>query len=155
MEVSKLTGDEKRVYWVWKGMNARCRNPKNKSYEYYGGRGITISEDWLIAENFLRDMLPRPAGHQLERVDNNKGYSKENCVWATRLSNMKNLRLYKVSTTGIAGVVRRSDAKAVVFRAMLRHDGRRVLQKDFRDFFEACCARKSAELIYVVPHLSK
>lgn len=153
MQVTKLKGDDHKVYQVWKGMMARCTNPKHKSYEYYGGKGVTVSDDWKDSRNFLRDMLPRPPAHQLERIDGEKGYSKENCVWATRLENMKNLKIYKSSTTGIAGVVIRENKKS--FRATLKHDGKSVLHKTFSDFFEACCARKSAELLYIVPNRAK
>lgn len=145
-----MTKDEQRVYWVWAEMLSRCRNPNHVQYHDYGGRGITVSDDWLESKNFMRDMYPRPDGATLDRRNNSAGYSKENCEWVSRLVNNKNKRVYKVSKTGISGVTRRNSS----YRAILRHAGNIVLRKDFLDFFEACCARKSAELIFVAPYLS-
>lgn len=145
-----MTQEEKRVYWIWGDMIGRCTNKKHKHFKNYGGRGISVSAEWRESKNFIKDMSPRPEGMHLDRIDNNKGYSKENCHWVTRLQNNKNKRLYCKSKTGISGVNLRVNS----FRALLRHKGEIVLRKDFRDFFEACCARKSAENIYVKPYLA-
>ena len=64
-------------------MKGRCLNPKHKAYPAYGGRGITVCEKWLKFENFLKDMGERPEGKTLDRKDNDKGYYKGNCRWAT------------------------------------------------------------------------
>lgn len=72
-------------YNTWKGMKARCSNPKATGYERYGGKGITVCSEWFQSfEAFHRDMGDRPAGTTLERCDGTKGYFKENCRWATR-----------------------------------------------------------------------
>lgn len=66
----------------WSNMIQRCTNPKRHNYRYYGGRGISIDQRWLVFENFYADMGERPAHTSLERVDNDRDYGPQNCVWA-------------------------------------------------------------------------
>lgn len=80
------------TYRSWVSARQRCRNPKNERYSSYGGRGITFTDDWDDFKNFLRDMGERPKGKSLDRVDNNEGYSKENCRWATESEQKRNMR---------------------------------------------------------------
>jgi len=78
-------------YIIWAGMKARCTYTKHKSYDDYGAKGITISESWESFENFLADMGERPSvGMSIERKDNTKGYSKENCIWADKYAQAAN-----------------------------------------------------------------
>jgi hypothetical protein len=83
--------NDNRVAVYYKMVN-RCSNPKNGSYKDYGGRGITVCNDWLPRNNgfqrFCLDMGMRPAHTSIDRIDNNAGYSKDNCRWAsTHLQN--------------------------------------------------------------------
>ena len=81
------------IYWIWRSMKARCLNPKHKAWKNYGGRGITVCEQWLDFRGFLADMLPNyQQGLDLDRKDNNLGYFKENCHWVTRQTNCNNKR---------------------------------------------------------------
>ena len=73
-------------------MRQRCENPKHKSYASYGGRGITVCPEWGTFEVFFADMGSKPRGLTLERSDNEKGYSKDNCIWATRSAQAINRR---------------------------------------------------------------
>lgn len=84
------------TYTVWVNLIGRCSNPKNPRYKDYGERGITVCLEWRVFENFLRDMGEKPSGLSLEREDNNLGYSKDNCVWATRFEQGANKRNSKV-----------------------------------------------------------
>jgi len=80
-------------YSVWEAMIQRGTNPKNRDWKNYGGRGITVCSRWLQFSNFLADMGRRPSPNlSLERVNNDLGYSAENCKWATRKEQRANQR---------------------------------------------------------------
>lgn len=82
-----------KPYQVWAEMLSRCRNPKNKAYVNYGGRGIRVCKRWWRFENFWADMkADYHEGLTLERKNNDRGYSKANCVWATRKEQQLNRR---------------------------------------------------------------
>lgn len=79
-------GQTKTPTWQsWQSMHKRCRNPKHPAFPRYGGRGVGIDDPrWHEYLPFLVDMGEQPPGCQLHRKDNDKGYSKENCIWLPR-----------------------------------------------------------------------
>lgn len=80
-------------YTIWSGIKRRCCNINDEAYPRYGGRGITVCEKWLVFDGFFEDMGNRPSkNHSLERVDNNRGYCKDNCKWATYTEQGRNKR---------------------------------------------------------------
>lgn len=81
-----------RIYWVWNAMINRCLNSNANSFKNYGGRGITVCKEWLTFENFYNDMGTPLKGSSLDRIDNEKGYCKENCSWTNRSSQNRNRR---------------------------------------------------------------
>jgi len=94
------------LYQVWCKMVARCEKPNHKEWKNYGARGIRVCQRWLEFSCFLADMGYPPAGHSIERRDNNAGYSPENCYWATPAQQAVNRRTNRVFTIrGVTGCV--------------------------------------------------
>jgi hypothetical protein len=82
-----------RTYKIWLGMKKRCLNKNVKQYKDYGGRGINVCPEWKTSfDAFLKDMGNAPKGKTIERVNNDLGYSKENCVWLPKKEQSKNTR---------------------------------------------------------------
>lgn len=96
------------LYMTWASMRYRCEDPDNPSYPRYGGRGITVCQSWSESfEAFALDMgLPPTPEHTLDRRNNNEGYSKDNCRWATRTEQCLNRGLFSNNTSGATGIVR-------------------------------------------------
>ena len=81
-----------KTYISWEKMKQRCLNLNHPNYKYYGNRGITICEEWLKFKNFYQDMGTRPEEKSIDRINNNKGYYKENCCWSTMKEQANNRR---------------------------------------------------------------
>ena len=89
-----------KIYRQWWSMIQRCSNPNIAQYRSYGGRGITVCEQWKKFENFFADMGDPPPGMTLERINNDKGYEPGNVRWATRLEQAQNRRTNVLLTYG-------------------------------------------------------
>lgn len=96
-----------RMYKTWECMKGRCYNPDFKQYADYGGRGITVCKEWLDITNFV-DWVETKSnwveGLTLDRIDNDKGYSPDNCTFSTRTIQSINQRQQSNNTSGYVGI---------------------------------------------------
>lgn len=91
-------GKDRRLYSIWVDMRRRCNNPDNECYSYYGERGIKVCEEWdcdfipfmkwSYEHGYSKDLT-------IDRIDNYKGYSPDNCRWVTRADNNRNKRKHQ------------------------------------------------------------
>lgn len=87
-----------RIYLIWQNLRKRCLSPDHPQYKNYGGRGITVCEEWRGKHGFLAFLDWALAnGYQddlfIDREENDIGYSPENCRWVTRVVNNNNRRV--------------------------------------------------------------
>ena len=112
------------LYGVWQDMKRRCFDPKRVEYQNYGGRGITVCQYWLDDFwNFVEDVGARPKGCSLDRINNDKGYSKENCKWSTRKEQNQNKRSTYVNTKHKNIYVRRGKYQVILTKPKRKYIG--------------------------------
>ena len=136
-----------RQYNIWNNMKMRCLNPRNKKYNIYGARGITVCDKWLSFSGFWEDMSE---GYDdsltLERIDSDSNYEKSNCKWATYSEQNYNTRIKKTNSSGKTGVS--FDLKSNKWRSYIDFKKKRIELGRFDDYMEALIARIKAEVLY-------
>lgn len=133
---------------------SRCNNTSNKDFRHYGGRGISMCEEWQASFlAFYKHIGPKPSkGHSIDRLDNDGNYEPGNVKWSTQIEQTNNQRnrklagqaIRKNNKSGIAGVVYYESTER--WRAYIQVDGRNNAVGSYDNMLDACCARKSAEL---------
>lgn len=137
------------LYSTWTAMLNRCYNEENPAYVNYGGRGVTVTPDWFVFENFMTDMGEKPHGsYSLDRVNNDLGYSKYNCRWATRSQQSDNRRMFTNNTSGGRGVRKTNFG----YKAVYDYANTRYQIGNFITFEEAVEARRAFVTMY---HIDK
>lgn len=117
-----------RIYSIWENMKARCNCPSEKHYMNYGGRGIKVCQSWNEFENFYKWAIQNGYNDNLtiDRIDNDKGYSPDNCRFVSRIVQQNNRRVnktitYNNETHTIAEWSRIKNIKASTIRARLKY----------------------------------
>lgn len=115
------------LYQIWNKMVRRCNLSSDSGYKNYGAKGITVCEEWLEIENFIRDMFSTYSdGMTLERIDVTKGYYKDNCTWLSLEQQQRNKSCYENNVLGIAGVSLKTDSRGQRFiQARFQYDKKR------------------------------
>lgn len=131
---------------VYYNMMARCNNPKNNHFKYYGLRGIKVCKRWDCENgfiNFVNDMGNRPPNTSLDRIDVNGDYEPSNCRWTDKYTQAANVQR-KLIYPGISWFKLRKK-----YRARIKINGKEIHLGLFNTIAEAVKARKEAEVKYL------
>ena len=142
-----------KYYQTWYDMIKRCNNPKATGYKHYGGRGITVCEEWLDIANFIVwcDLThPNIEGLSLDRIDVDGNYEPNNCRWADASTQALNQRMKGNNTSGFVGVAYRKDNNK--WSASITIDCKVVFLRCFKTKEEAVEARDNYIIENNLPH---
>lgn len=138
-----------RQYSIFRGMYLRCYEPSSPSYKWYGAEGVRICDEWLEDfKSFYNWSLK--SGYKddltIDRIDNTKDYSPENCKWSDRYEQARNQRSLSRGTSGVRGV--KWNAARRKWEVSLSYKGKRHYLGLYENLEEAVNIRKEAENKY-------
>ena len=142
-----------KFYNTANSMIQRCTNPNDTHYKDYGGRGITVCEEWLDIATFIawaESTHQNIEGVSVDRIDNDKGYSPENCRWVDVTTQILNQRKRKDNTSGYTGVTWHKNVKR--WCSTLKSQGVLINVGTFKDKIEAILARDNYIIENNLPH---
>lgn len=138
---------DKRPHKIYHHMRRRCTNPKEAGYAHYGERGITLCEEWKTFTGFWNDMKEGYSDDlELDRIDCNGNYCKENCRWATHAMQAYNTSIKGNNTSGKTGVS--WSKKRNLWEAYISFEKKKIALGHFPSFEDAVKVRQEAELKY-------
>ena len=142
-----------RFYATWVNILARCLNTSHRDYAGYGGRGITVCDEWLDVATFVawaEATHPNISGVSIDRINNDKGYSPENCRWADSTTQSINKRIPINNTSGILGINWKTRDEVWVAQLSFQNKKKHIGQ--FKNIEDAILARNEYILANNLPH---
>lgn len=132
-------------YMAWSDMKSRCTNAKNKMYKHYGGRGITVCNEWMNSfKTFFKDLGPRPTDkHSIDRINNDGNYEPSNCRWVNSSVQNFNRGPSSRNTSGHVGISWSEHHGK--WEASIQFEGERKRLGYFTNIEDAIIIRKNEE----------
>lgn len=137
----------RQIYKAWQSLRQRCNNPHDKDYHNYGGRGISVCDEWdkssaaFIEWSLANGFQP---GLSIDRIDVNGNYCPENCRWTTATQQARNRRVERINKTGVNGV----HMDRGKFRAIIYVNNKKIDLGRHETLEQAAAARKRGEEMY-------
>lgn len=142
-------GTGTRLHNEWRAMKARCYTPSCSNYEYYGGRGIQVCDEWKNNfEVFKEWALFNGYTDELsiDRINPDRDYEPSNCRWITMKKQFWNRRVRKTNKSGVSGVYWRDDIKK--WKASITVNRKHISLGNYENKEDAIKARQDAEKKY-------
>lgn len=146
--------NKSRIHKEWRGVLHRCKNPSASHYENYGGRGIKVCDEWAGKDgfiNFYKWSMENGYADDLtlDRINNDSGYSPDNCRWIPHIENCHNRGVRFDNKIGVPGISERKlKSGKVKYRVCITANYKRHYIGQFDNLKDAIIAREKAEKDY-------